>query len=230
MVATKELSIFVDESGDFGPYESHAPYYIFTLVLHQQQDSIQEQIEHLNTGLMNAGLPQHHCLHAGPIIRREEDYTYLDIAQRRKLLGLMVSFIRSSPILHTSFLVEKRNIHDGMGLTIALSRALSQFLLQHYEYLSAFDRMIVYYDNGQIDLNKILASVFSSFFANVEFRKVQPSQYRLFQAADLICTFRLLEEKAEHGVLSRSEEGMLGSMRDFRKNYLKPIQRKRIDP
>jgi len=29
----KELSIFVDESGDFGSYEYHNPYYIVTLVL-----------------------------------------------------------------------------------------------------------------------------------------------------------------------------------------------------
>jgi hypothetical protein len=27
-----ELSVFIDESGDFGPYERHAPYYIITLL------------------------------------------------------------------------------------------------------------------------------------------------------------------------------------------------------
>ncbi len=31
-----ELSVFIDESGDFGPYEHHAPYYIITLVFHDQ--------------------------------------------------------------------------------------------------------------------------------------------------------------------------------------------------
>ena len=33
----RELSIFVDESGDFGPYETHAPFYLFTLVFHDQK-------------------------------------------------------------------------------------------------------------------------------------------------------------------------------------------------
>lgn len=36
----RELSIFVDESGDFGPYSSHSPYYLFTLLFHNQENSI----------------------------------------------------------------------------------------------------------------------------------------------------------------------------------------------
>lgn len=30
----RELSIFIDESGDFGPFEKHAPYYVLSLVFH----------------------------------------------------------------------------------------------------------------------------------------------------------------------------------------------------
>ena len=32
----KELSIFVDESGDFGNYAEHSSYYIVSLVMHDQ--------------------------------------------------------------------------------------------------------------------------------------------------------------------------------------------------
>ena len=46
-----ELSIFVDESGDFGSYEPHAPFYLFTLVFHDQSNSIEDQIHHLERGL-----------------------------------------------------------------------------------------------------------------------------------------------------------------------------------
>jgi len=31
-----ELSIFIDESGDFGPYDYRSPYYIITMVFHDQ--------------------------------------------------------------------------------------------------------------------------------------------------------------------------------------------------
>ena len=74
-----ELSIFVDESGDFGTYEPHAPFYLFTLVFHNQNNSIKEQVEHLEHGLSDMGFDVKHCFHAGPIIRREEDQTFYEI-------------------------------------------------------------------------------------------------------------------------------------------------------
>ena len=36
----RELSIFVDESGDFGEYEKHSPYYIVSMVFHDQAGKI----------------------------------------------------------------------------------------------------------------------------------------------------------------------------------------------
>ena len=34
LIPLKELSIFIDESGDFGEYEAHSPYYIIIMVFH----------------------------------------------------------------------------------------------------------------------------------------------------------------------------------------------------
>lgn len=36
----KMLSILVDESGDFGAFEPHCPYYLFSLVFHDQEESL----------------------------------------------------------------------------------------------------------------------------------------------------------------------------------------------
>jgi xylan 1,4-beta-xylosidase len=36
----KELSVFVDESGDFGEYNYHSPYYIITMVFHNQENEL----------------------------------------------------------------------------------------------------------------------------------------------------------------------------------------------
>ena len=38
------LSIFVDESGDFGPYDSKSPYYIVTMIFHDQSKDINNQV------------------------------------------------------------------------------------------------------------------------------------------------------------------------------------------
>lgn len=47
----KELSIFIDESGDFGEYDYRSPWYIVTMVFHDQQVSIQEPLEYLEKEL-----------------------------------------------------------------------------------------------------------------------------------------------------------------------------------
>ena len=71
--------------------------------------------------------------------------------------------------------------------------------------LESFDELIVYYDNGQSEINMMLNAVFHTRPITVQFRKVLPVQYRLFQAADLFCTMRLLEAKRSAGNLSNSE-------------------------
>ncbi len=37
------LSIFVDESGDFGTYSPHSPYYIVTMLFHDQNYDVNPQ-------------------------------------------------------------------------------------------------------------------------------------------------------------------------------------------
>ncbi|MDD6845694.1 MAG: hypothetical protein PUE32_09045 [Clostridia bacterium] len=51
----KELSIFVDESGDFGEYDYHAPFYIISMVLHDQSVDIDNELNALENELTNIG-------------------------------------------------------------------------------------------------------------------------------------------------------------------------------
>ena len=57
----KELSIFVDESGDFGEYDHHSPFYIISMVLHDQSVEIDNDLKALENELANIGWPKH-CL------------------------------------------------------------------------------------------------------------------------------------------------------------------------
>ena len=77
-----------------------------------------------------------------------------------------------------------------------------------------------------MELTKILTSIFHSLFSNVEFRKVKPVEYKLFQVADLICTMELLAIKAENNAFTHSEKEFFGGIRNFKKNYLKWIKKK----
>ena len=82
---------------------------------------------------------------------------------------------------------------------------MSQFVRKHYNFFIGFDKVKIYYDNGQVEVNKILSAVFHVLLDNVEFKKVIPSDYRLFQVADLACTLKLTELKMTSHALSKSE-------------------------
>lgn len=224
----KELSIFVDESGDFGAYEKHSPFYIFSLVFHDQAHTIEQQIKLLEEGLNNLNLSKEHCFHAGPIIRREEDYQFLSIKERRRCLNRIMTFAKNIDISYTVFSIEKKHLSNSLDLTVQLSKKLSNFIRENYGFFSEFDHIVLYYDNGQVELGKLLATVFSILLPQTEIRKVTPVNYRLFQVADLICTFELISLKSEHHILSKSEENFFGSMRDMKKNYLKPMLKKKF--
>lgn len=150
----------------------------------------------------------------------------MSIVERRRCLNSILTFAKNCNISHISFLVEKKHIKDSLELIIALTKQLSAFIRDEFDFFAQFDKIIVYYDNGQVELNKILASVFAVMLPQAEFRKVIPADYRLFQVADLICTMKLIKLKEEKHILSKSEKGFFGSLRDTKKNYLKPIEKK----
>ena len=77
-------------------------------------------------------------------------------------------------------------------------------------------------------MTRILSSVFNALLENVEFRKVIPADYRLFQVADLICTLKLTELKMEKNQLSKSELFFFSDKRTLKKNYLKPLSKKEL--
>ena len=77
-----------------GDYSFHSPYYIITMVFHDQSVDIQEQIRHLDAELSYLGL-NNLCIHTGPIIRKEEIYQSMDIFERRRIFNKMMAFIRS---------------------------------------------------------------------------------------------------------------------------------------
>lgn len=223
----KTLSIFIDESGDFGSYEYHSPFYIVSMILHNQSDSISDSIESLNDHIKNLGYPNHN-IHIGPIIRRESIYSYDLMEKRKKLFGALFNFTRKLPFSYICAKVRKNECADIITLTAKLSKAISVSITENIEFFNNFDQIILYYDNGQVELTKILISVFNSLFSHVEFRKVSPADYKLFQVADLVCTMELIDEKVKNNILSQSETEFFHSPREFRKNYYKYISKKQL--
>ena len=223
----KELSVFIDESGDFGQYEPHSPFYLLTFVFHDQSIDISPNLLRLRNSMNQRGLPDY-TVHAGPLICREDEYREFPIDERKKIFDSLFHFVRMADITYHSIIVEKKNLIEEIGLSIQIAKQLSSFLRDNFEKITNYDRVVIYYDYGQMELTHIIVAAFTTLLNNLEFKKVIPANYKLFQAEDMLCTIELLALKAERKMLSKSEIAFFKSAKELNKSYIKAIRKKRF--
>ena len=223
----KYLSIFIDESGDFGKFDKNCPFYLITMLFHNQNENIALEMMRLDGSLTMKGYEKH-CLHTGPLIRKKEVYKLLSIDERKRILNSFMAFAAKIDISYATFIIEKRDGENQFKLISKLSAQIKVFLEERIDYFSGFDKIIIYYDNGQKQLTGILAALFTD--RNIEFRhNVSRSFYRLFQIADMLTTFELINKKREEGNNSKTEKDFFGSINKFNKDYYKRLVKKRLN-
>ncbi|GEM_PF-4723785 len=133
-----------------------------------------------------------------------------------------------SDIHYKTFIFEKRQFENVLKLEGRMAKEISQFILGNQDFFQSFESVILYYDNGQHELNRILNTVLAMELSQYDVRKVLPKDYKLFQAADLICTLQLLSLKCDCHELSRSEQLIFHNERELKKQFLKPIRKKKF--
>ncbi len=222
----KKLSIFVDESGDFGPYAKHSPFYIITMILHDQSSDISNDIAKLSSEFINLGYTNDFVVHTGPLIRKEEIYCNMPPNDRRAIFSKLFFFTLRADIQYKSFVFDKRQYKDTMKMEATMARELSLFIRINLQFFQSFDNIILYYDNGQKQITRMLNNVLATELTEYDVRRVFPKDYKLFQAADLICTLELIDAKCKAGELTKSEMAVFHSKRDLYKQFIRPIKKK----
>lgn len=225
-IMKNKLSIFIDESGDFGKYDGNSPFYLFSMIFHDQTHSLSDKIDQLDYKL--SALSTRSLIHCGPLIRKEELYRYATLEERRAIFNSLYFFALRAPISVFTVIVNKKECdrEDDFSLSAKLVKQLSDFVKNHYDYFYEFDEVCIYYDGGQKELAKIIHNTFQALLTNIVFRKIKPDDYKLQQVADLFCTLQLLRLKEEKNDLSSSELLFFKGRRSLKKNYLKILEKK----
>lgn len=153
----------------------------------------------------------------------------MSMEDRKKIFQSIFMFTLSLPIKIKSFCYEKKQFNDDLyKMHGKISREVYNFLIENYNFFDSFENIIIYYDNGQSLITKILNSSFAISGLNYEFKKeVVPGSYRLFQVADFVSTVKLMEIKMINNELSHSEQKFVDS-KHLKKNYIKAINKKKI--
>lgn len=220
------LSIFCDESGDFGDNAKLVPYYLVTFVLHDQNNNINYHINNLNSILCYIGLDDNVAIHSTPLIRNSGDWRSINLSNRQKSLKTLFQFSRLTKIKSKTIKVDRQELSNYKRLPTTLKSSIVDFINENKAYFDLYDKIVIYYDKGQKTLNSVLRETFGALLNNVIFRIVRPENYYLFQVADLICTLELLNIKYPN--LNKSELKFFGSAKRLRKNYLKKLDKIRF--
>jgi hypothetical protein len=226
------LSVFVDESGNFGDPDDPARYCIVTLVFHDQIADISQYVKELNRSNYDLGLDSDSFrFHMGPLIRQEDEYAAMSRPMRGKILDRMMTFVRKVDFKYHCIGVDTKFINTTQQVFDRLMGQLVDFIKEHRELFECIDKVKIYYDAGQKQVSRLLEDVFTENLPSpLEFAQgVRQDSYKLLQVADLICTVRLIEVRLQDGgELTKSENRFFGGQRNFQRNILKRIKRKEI--
>lgn len=222
----RELSIFVDESGD---RSGASKYYLLTLVFHNQSDSILKAVGIYEDSLLAANLPNI-PFHSEPLLNGHGDYELVDISTRKKLLNSFGAMVRHLPISYKTFVYRRDEFERPALLSARMKRDISGLIFDHLEYFQSFDEVKVYYDNGQDIVKQALdQSIGFALSKNaVERRRTSMTDYRLEQTADYFCTIELAAIKYAAKENGGTYDKFFGGIGPFKRNWLKQARKKLI--
>lgn len=227
LAKVRELSVMVDESGG---EQGNSKYYLLTLVFHDQADDIEGKLRSYERTLEESGLPNY-PFHASPLMNGHDDYEGCDPATRKTLLSKFSILVQHLPIRYKTFCYRRSELGDRDSHSTRMRRDISAFLFEHLDYFQQFDKVKVYYDDGQQIVSEALHASIEFALAKdaALFKRGTYGQYRLLQVADFLCAIELVAVKYEAHEETSTDLKFFGGIGSFKKNWLKQAKRKRID-
>lgn len=180
----KRLNIFVDETGEFGFGRESSRLYGVSFTFHEQDDDISNQLNKLNERLNQLGYDN--MIHMADLIMKRGDYSKFDIKTRKNIFNTIYHFSRKIPVKYKTIIVDKKYINITSVLRKQISIEIERMLEEYSKYFIKFDKIVLYYDNGQETLGIILDLLFSRFDGFEHRINFNHKEKRLFQVSDML--------------------------------------------
>ena len=224
-----ELGIFIDESGFFETNSSQKNHlkdlYIVSFLFHDKSVSIKNDVENFENFLLNNGFKTNFPIHTMPLIRQQKPYYTLNRDVRRKLFHHLFQFMRKLKLRYKTFVCDKKFCPTKQTIKQRLELYIKQMITENYEYFQKFDKIVIYYDEGQDYLTKILHNAFSTSLKNYRFKEdVCQEEYRLLQCADMVCSLELIEQRKQNNEYIKAIDKFFISGSKYNKNYGKTFK------
>lgn len=224
-----ELGIFIDESGviDFKSSNMNLnDLYIVSFLFHDKSRNIDNEVMVFENFLLENNLPKDLPIHSMPLIRSQKPYDILERSIRQKIFYRFFQFMRKLELKHSSFICNKKNCSSKQSLRINIENHIEKMIVDNLEYFKKFDEIVIYYDEGQDYLSKILHNAFSKTLNNYRFKEdICQNEYRLLQCADMVCSLELINQRKQNNEYIKAIEMFFISNNKYNKNYAKTFKK-----
>ena len=225
MIKIKRLNIFIDESGDFGFVDGSSELYGVSFTLHESADSITNDLGYLNNRLKKANYDG--MIHLADLVAKRGDYSYFKLEQRKDIFWSIFYFSKRVKVKIHTVIIDKRFKNNKAQLNRELALEINQFFDSIKDYMDEFEKVVVYYDNGQEALGAIIDTLLITK-NNVEHRiEFNHKEKRLFQVSDMLTFVDKIVYKHNNNIpLTKSEKyffsvkDILGIIRQLRSKRL----------
>lgn len=221
----RRLNIFIDESGDFGFVNGSSELYAVSFTIHESDNSIVNDLKYLNDRLRKAQYDG--MIHLADLVARRGDYAHFNLEQRKDIFWSIFHFSRRVPVQIHTIIVNKKYKNNKTQLNRELATQIKEFFDSINDYMNEFEKVIIYYDNGQDALGAIIDTLLLNS-ANVEHRiDFDHKEKRLFQVSDMLTFVDKIVYKHNNNMKLTRAETYFFSVKDIL-GIIRQLKNKRI--
>jgi len=221
----KRLNIFVDETGEFGFENGASELYGVSFTFHEQDDDISNELIKLNDRLNRIGYTN--MIHMADLIMKRGDYKNFNIPMRKSIFNSIYQFSRRIPVKYKTIIIDKKYTDNSRILKQKISLEINKMIKENKHYFNKFDKIVMYYDNGQEVLGTILDSIFLQFDGFEHRIDFDHKEKRLFQVSDMLTYIDKYDYKYKNKMTFTKGEKYFFSINEIRK-VLKELNKKRF--
>ena len=209
----RRLNIFIDESGDFGFVDGSSELYWVSFTIHESDNSIVDDLEYLNNRLKKAHYDG--MIHLADLVARRGDYAHFDLEQRKNIFWSIFYFSKRVKVKIHTIIVDKRYKNNKTQLNRELAIEINKFFESISDYMNEFEKVVIYYDNGQEALGAIIDTLLITK-ENIEHRvEFNHKEKRLFQVSDMLTFVDKIVYKHNNNIQMTKAEKYFFSVKDI---------------
>lgn len=224
MIIAKRLNIFIDETGGFGFGEGTSRLYGISFVFHEQNNSINKEVTALNNRLNK--IEYYNMIHIAALVINKGEYKTISANTRKSIFNAIYTFSKRVEAKYYTIIIDKKYINNNKILKKNITLEINKMITSNIDYFNKFNKIVIYYDNGQIPLGKIIDSEFSIFNTKhiINFDHIEK---KLFQVADMLTFIDKYDYKTKYKLPITNAEKYFFEENEMRK-IIKRIEYKRL--